>query len=353
MKKVRNTNIEIMRFLLMAAILLWHVIVHGYDLLHIGCDGWVYRANVPVSLFLATLTLPATYCFVLISGYYGLHFRFRRFVELLLWCIIVSVGLVIGQKYVCGIDFSFKELWQAFFPITSTRWWFVTAYVQLWILSPFLNHGVEAMSKRNLIMLLLVVYCVSLFHMFLAEHNAGSSLFGLVFVYLLGRYLKTYRIGCLGKIKWIYLFSFVCFFGIALAAYELFPLLGLVKGQKYIFTFMGFSNPLIIIMAVCIFCFFLKLPVWENRRVNAMLAPSLFIYLITEGISGGAIYKMIANVFEKYPLGAIGIFISILLGCLFVGYVVQIITCRILDVFFSNNIDKTNEQNSNCYSKLQ
>lgn len=328
-KKVRNTNIEIMRFLLMAAILLWHVLVHGYDLRHIGCDGWVYRANVPVSLFLSTLTLPATYCFVLISGYYGLHFRMRRFVELLLWCVVVSVGLLIAQKYVRGIEFSFKELWKSFFPITSTHWWFMTAYVQLWILSPFLNHGVEALSKKNFVVLLVTVYCISLSHMFLAESNVGSSLFGLIFVYLLGRYLKIYGIGFLWKVRWIYLFSFVCFFGTMLAAYELFPLFGMERGRKLIFTFMGFSNPLIVAMAVCIFCFFLKLPVWENRKVNALVGPCLFIYLITEGWGG---YGMVANELINRPIVAIGMFVLMLFGCLLVGHIVQWMTRRVTDV---------------------
>lgn len=286
-KKVRNTNIEIMRFLLMVAILVWHVIVHGYDLKDIGSDGWVCAANVPLSLFLASITLPATYCFVLISGYYELHFRPRRLVELLLWCVIVSVGLMVVQKYACGIDFTIKDLWRSFFPITSTRWWFMTAYVQLWILAPFLNYGVKMLDKRKLTILLVIIYSASLFHMMIGDFNAGSSLFGLIFIYLLGRYLKIYGIGCLRKIRWIYLFSFVCFFGTMLTAYELFSLSGMMQRQKLIFTFMGFSNPLIVVMAVCIFCFFLKLPVWENRKVNTMVAPCLFIYLITEGVRGG------------------------------------------------------------------
>lgn len=294
MGKTRNSNIEVLRFLLMVAILLWHVIVHGCDFKHIGCDGFVYDNSIPVKLFLASLTLPALYCFVLISGFYELHLKAKRLIELLLWCVIVSVVSALIKRYFFGYEVGFKGLkdfWQSFFPITSNGWWFMTAYVQLMVLSPFLNYGMKQMDRHHIKILLIVLYCMSLLHMVILEPNAGSSLLGLIFIYLLGRYFNVYGFPYIKKIRRIYLVSLFSFFGLMLAGYYLICMSGVFEVSKVIFYFMGLANPFIVIMSVCIFYFFINLPVWSNTKVNALIAPNLFIYLITERWGGAYLQK--------------------------------------------------------------
>lgn len=336
MEKIRNTNIEVLRFLLMASILLWHVLVHGYDLKGIGSDEFSYTGkNIPISLFLASIVLPATYCFVFISGYFGMHLRFRKLAELLIWCVIVSVCQTLFVKYFLGMDVGMKDLYQSFFPITSHRWWFMTAYVQLFLMAPFLNFGMEYMDRKEKLVIIGLIYCVSLFHLLIGEPNSGSSFFGLAFMYLLGRYFHEYGINdCLisKNIKKTYILCLICLFGILCFSFYFLGYLRIHKAQKIVFYLMGFSNPLIVIMAVCLFFITLRFPIRKNKYLNKILAPNLFIYLLTEGFMGGQIYKKIAIVFENDKCIGCMLFVSVLIICLLIGHIIQNLTKHILNI---------------------
>lgn len=294
MEKIRNSNIEVLRFLLMALILLWHVLVHGYNLKEIGCDGFSYTGNIPVSLFLASIALPATFCFVFISGYFSMHLHLRKLVELLIWCIIVSVTQTFVMKYYLCVEIGIKDIWLSFFPITSQRWWFMTAYVQLFLIAPFFNLGMELLDRKEKKIIICLIYCVSLFHLFIGEPNSGSSFFGLAFMYLLGRYFHEYGIKdirILKSVKTTYILCLICLFGILCFSFYFLGNLGIHKAQKAVFYLMGFSNPLIVIMAICLFFITLNLPIRKNKYLNKMLAPNIFIYLFTEGFMGGKFTK--------------------------------------------------------------
>ncbi len=331
-ENVRNTNVEVLRFVLFAAILLWHVIVHGYDFKQIGNDGFTYAKNIPITVFLAALTAPATYCFVFISGYFGLHLKARRFAEMLLWCIVVSVGLTLAQNIFLDVDLGIKDYIKSFFPITRERWWFMTAYAKLMVLSPFLNYGMEKLDKRSKTWLLAIIYCFSFLKIVMMQGAAGSSLMGLIFVYLLGRYIKEYGMGYFRRYKAVYICSLMGLFVLLLAVYYLLPLVGVPmhEAQQMTWCLLGFANPFIVVMAVCAFLFFINLPVWRNHRINAMLYPSIFVYLITE-FTGMRLYKAMADSFDKNPAWGGGIFISVLIGCLLIGSIIQFVVRKVVD----------------------
>lgn len=285
-KKERNTNIEFLRFILMLFILIWHIIVHGYKLEEIGSYGFVYEGNMIMSLLLSTLTLPATYCFIFISGYFGLTLRLKRLVELYAWCLLVSVTQTLVQKCYFGDSIGVRDLWQSLFPITTGRWWFMTAYFQLLLLSPFLNYGMEKLNNKKQMTAISLIYCVSLFRMFIGKPNAGSDLMGLVLMYLLGRYFRQKGLWSASKTKCIYIFSFGCMFSVMFVIYYLSMIFGHLNIQKLIFYYMGFANPFIILMAICMFFFFLQIRERQNHIFNQLFSPCLFIYLITEGMGG-------------------------------------------------------------------
>lgn len=328
---VRNSNIEVLRFVLMVAILLWHVIMHGYNFKEIGTENFVYHANIPLTLFFAALLSPATYCFVFISGFFGIHFRLGKLVQIILWCILVSLVQTVIQIYCLGAHESVKELFHAFFPITSQRWWFMTAFVQLYIIAPILNSWVKSVAKNNFKIILICLFLLSFLHIITGSLNAGSSLVGLIFVYLLGRYFNMY--GTWNRIKFwkSYLCSlcilcfllFACFYSLHMVNHE--------KALKVILYLLGFINPLIVMMAACIFFIVYQLPIWKNKFINRLVSANLFIYLFTEGM-GGQIYTFLANEFSKnFFLGLFFLFTTLVV-CIFGGLVIEKITDLILKI---------------------
>ena len=69
--KVRNSNIEILRLVLMVAILGWHILIYGFGLKDMESTTCISEGCFPnenMALALTSLFAPATYCFMFITG---------------------------------------------------------------------------------------------------------------------------------------------------------------------------------------------------------------------------------------------------------------------------------------------
>lgn len=109
--KVRNTNIEVFRLLLMLSIFCWHILMHGAGLKYMS-DGYVndfiYKA------FLCAFFAPATYCFMFVSGFFGIKFSLSKLGKLELSLIIVSLLCSFIVYFLGGA--SSKNLLRKFIP---------------------------------------------------------------------------------------------------------------------------------------------------------------------------------------------------------------------------------------------
>lgn len=109
--KVRNTNIEVFRLLLMLSIFCWHILMHGAGLKNMS-DGYVndfvYKA------FLCAFFAPATYCFMFVSGFFGIKFSLSKLGKLELSLIIVSLLCSFIVYFLGGA--SSKNLLRKFIP---------------------------------------------------------------------------------------------------------------------------------------------------------------------------------------------------------------------------------------------
>lgn len=275
--KQRNSNIELLRLLLMVGIFCWHIIVHGFGFVNIGENGINYTLNMPLTLALRSILVPATYTFVFISGYYGIRFKLRKFVELILWCIIVSLSCTLFKYYIGNADII--DVYRSLFPITNTIWWFMTAYVGLYLLSPFINEGIVNMEKEKFKSSVIILLIISVIGTLALGMNLGSNLIGLITVYLLARYLRMYiPLNMKISLKF-YAISLLLMFACLMTIWCVTSHIGNPKAYKLILYFLSYCNPLIIAMAVCLFHIFYRLPVWSNKISTKLLPPaSLYIW---------------------------------------------------------------------------
>lgn len=73
MKAKRNSSIELLRYLLMFFIVIWHSLVHGIGLTNIGGIPDFGIHYLP-SLILCSIACVSVDCFMFISGYFGIRF---------------------------------------------------------------------------------------------------------------------------------------------------------------------------------------------------------------------------------------------------------------------------------------
>ena len=186
---IRNSNVELLRIFLMLGILIWHIIIHGGGYKNIGQASYVLDGNLAIVTLLCSFLAPCTYCFMFISGWYGIKFSLRRFLYFVfigLFCFWISI-LINYSLY--GV-FSIKGALRHLFPISSNVWWFFTSYVFVFLVSPYINIGFEYLSKsltRCIVIIMTIIEIASF-------PNNGSSFYGLLYVYILARFLRMENI---------------------------------------------------------------------------------------------------------------------------------------------------------------
>ena len=151
----RDSGIELLRIVCMFLIIIYHFNLHTdfsdvYDphsvsfLIHIFCLNWGETAVL---------------AFVMITGYYSVtqSFKTRRILYIMLETLFYSVVITLSAT-ACGI-IEFNDIYciQMLFPITSASYWFVTYYIVLMLLSPFINIILNRLTKIQYLILLTVL----------------------------------------------------------------------------------------------------------------------------------------------------------------------------------------------------
>lgn len=110
----RNTNIELLRTVLMLFICYWHIIIHGLNFLQIGENCFYTEEEIMVLTFFCTLFLPSVYCFILISGYYGINFSLRKSLYLIVLGISCSLLSYVYRRCV-GEELGIRDFLMSLF----------------------------------------------------------------------------------------------------------------------------------------------------------------------------------------------------------------------------------------------
>lgn len=311
MGQKRNTNIEVLRLVLMLAILCWHILVHGYGFKDIG-GGKMECLSDEVGITFASLFAPATYCFMFISGYYGLKFSLKKCISLEAWLILASLlTCFIGSCFFGKL--TIMGLVNACFPVSTMKWWFMTCYMLIFLLSPILNKGIDSLSKNSFLLIIVSLVTYQFFSFLRLQNNGGSNFLGLLTIFLIGRYFSIYKIEIKKNIaKVLFLLSWISLIGLMLLADH--------YSKTHVFTLLNYNTPLIMAIAITVFYYVKGMTPHYLPKLNTFLKPVLFIYLITDGLFV-PFYEWVTSVLESNLLLGVLLFISIPITCLIIGHV--------------------------------
>lgn len=150
----RHGGLDLLRVVSMLLVILYHFLVWGTT--HTGdvpCDislnngGFVCASSYSV---LSALSQLGVICFVLISSYFLYGSKIIRLDKVLfIWIVTCFYSLLITAVFVILNKCSASELLTAANPVRTDRYWFVTKYLALVLLSPFLTVMFEALSKKG------------------------------------------------------------------------------------------------------------------------------------------------------------------------------------------------------------
>lgn len=153
----RNANIEIMRMMCMFLIIIHHAVLYSDVLSNSGVSMNKYIA--------AILYIGGKYganVFLAITAYFLMDKTFHLKRVLCVWKTTFFYGVLffILNIFVGFRAFELRDICETILPISYKAYWFVTTYVALVMLSPFLNFLIHKLGKKALGVL--VVICAGM-----------------------------------------------------------------------------------------------------------------------------------------------------------------------------------------------
>lgn len=261
----RELNIELMRIFSMMLILLWHISGHLLPLLPNG----VNHVEVPLNYINLFITFHVD-LFVIITGYFGVHHRGRSLMKIILLCLFYTCLLnIISLLRGNGIN------WKDFLPFSNSPWWFMKVYLLLLLIAPILERYMSICSNKEFYAMLAIAAFISVYmgwFMHVSPYdNHGYDIFNFILLYIIGHWLRledqmTIKLKADNKIP-LAIFLLCCVVR---------PISGL--------NWLDYSSPLNLIMAICVFCLFLKIKISNklSRRILFFSSSAISVYLVTD-----------------------------------------------------------------------
>ena len=286
-KKQRNANLDLLRIVSMLLIVFLHSIDHSGVLENAaGCGGAMYF----YVRFTYALCQVCVNIYVMLSGYFMVTSRFRLQKLVQLWMEAAFYSFTLKLLFMLtGQDaFSIVSLVSCFVPILTGRYWFLTIYVGMYLVSPFLNTLIRAMDKRQHTLLNVVLFAIMSVwvsvHPSIAGMNSGGGwgLAWFVTLYLAASWLRLYYTPDHKPLPWFAGFVMIPA-GMALAfclgVWGYLPgIAATVAGHWY-----RYDSAPVYVMTMCLFVGFLNVRIpWPGfSRAIVRVAPlTLGVYLI-------------------------------------------------------------------------
>ena len=342
--KIRQKNIEKLRCLAMMMVVALHFLGKG-NLLGDVTDPEMSAAGI-AAWVLEAFCIVAVNCYMLISGYFLCEssFKLSRLLKLYLqiWMYSVGVGLAAwATGLALAEEINTHYLLSLLFPVSMGHYWFMTAYVFLYLLLPLVGMAVKRMTKEQLNLVLIMclgAFCVlkSVLPFRLEEDGQGYDFLWYLCVFLVAAYIRKFGVKFLER-RW----QCLCLYlgGCAAMLLEMYLLRGmyLQSGSFGLILKIGFEyNHIFVLLAsVGLFGWFL---LGKNEGVTANAAAGiapyvLGVYLLHENIGVRYGWQNWFRADRIQTVGQLVLWTVIAVICVFMtGVIVEVVRSFIVSV---------------------
>lgn len=297
MPKGRLANMELLRIVSMMLVVVLHFLWKG------GCLASLSQQDFPVYSYLAwgieALAIVAVNAYMLLSGYFLIESRFKvkRLLTLLLqiWFYSIGIGIVAAVfGYMPEEGFSVYYLAQLCLPVSMNHYWFMTAYVFMYLFAPVLAQGIKKLTKKQFqIVLFLMIFAFSVIKSVtpvrLTTDMNGNDCIWYLCVFMVAAYIRLYGIPFFKNAVQSFLtyagFA-ICIFGITFLLRFLYLQTG--KMENMLDICYDYNHILVLAASVAFFYIFYNIKIKSSavNRIVCMVAPyTLGVYLLHEHIA--------------------------------------------------------------------
>ena len=344
--KKRIVSIELLRIIAMMMVVMLHYLGKGELLPELTGE---ITFNGYFSWGMEALCIVAVNVYMLISGYVLINseFKLRRLVELIcqvLFYTILVEGITIATGVVTLESITLNRVLELIFPFQMEHYWFMTAYIIMYLFSPILGTAVRHMGKKqlqNVIVALLIFFSASksILPVELMVDQEGYDALWFICVYLVAAYIRLYGVPFLEKNK---VRGLLCYFvgcagilGITFLVRAIYLKTGSL--DHFIGSAFHYNHILTLLAAVGLFYAFLNMKIPSDKKVSQVIckiAPfSLGVYLLHEHLevrylwpewlgadaSGNVVLFIARCVAAVLIVYVVGTLVDMIRKCLFTG----------------------------------
>lgn len=340
-EKKRMANLELLRCVAMMMVVVLHYLgkggllpdLTGKSLGSAGMAAWLMES----------FCIVAVNVYMFISGYFlcTSHFKLSRLITLWLQLWLYSVtfgvlGVLTGVVTETTVDTHY--FLTLFFPVSMGHYWFMTAYIFLYLLLPFAGTAVRKMTKQQMqlaVVILLLIFCVlkSVLPFRLEMDAKGYDCLWYLCVFMAAAYIRRFGLPLLekkGRGLLLYIVCGLLAFGGTLTLREVYLRTG--RLGRIVDICLEYNHIFAFLAALGLFMAFCRLRV--NKKVSGVInkiAPyTLGVYLLHENLGLRYAWQnwLGAEKVRVYSKGGIESVLVLIFGTL--AAVVCVFVCGIL-----------------------
>jgi len=278
--KTRNSAFELLRIVAMFMIVLYHSVYWG-PLAQITT---LSSNQFFAQLFLVGGKLGVN-LFVMISGYFLITSRAKIEKLIPMWkqVFTYSAGFLIIFLIVNRGSVHLISFFRGFFPIIFNEYWFVTAYLMLYVLAPYLNRFIKSIPSRFLLKFIaILIVFLSILPSVFRNQTAVGDLGWFILLYFIAAYLRLYGVPkqLSGKKENLILFSVsaVLLYGSIIIMDFASLHFSAFKGKQLHFA--GQESILLLLFSISIFIWVMNITPFSNKFINRVSSLTFGVYLI-------------------------------------------------------------------------
>lgn len=342
-KPAREVNFEILRVIAMLMVITLH---------YIGKGGLIAPANIDIKKYefpfwvIECLCIVCVNVYVLISGYYMVDKKFKLSKLAALWCqiffysiVVTFVSIAVGWIGINDTIVLYKQF--ILLPVVMGHYWFATAYIIMYIFSPFLTKAMRMMDQRthrNLIFLLLIPLCFakSIIPYDVTLDDLGTSFVWFLVLFIIAGYIRIYGIKFFEKKINAYMTYILSAFGILVYRYMAASLNNLFP-EFYLYNKVtNYNFVLVLTGSLGLFYIFKNAKFKDNfiTRYLALIAPFTFgVYLFHEHITIRYTWIVMLRVGNVFGKNRILHMILVVLAIFTLGILIDVIRTLLFNAF--------------------
>ena len=271
----RDSNMELLRILAMLGILVVHT-----DFFALGAptkEDCIESPFLSIWRFaIESATIICVNLFVMLSGWYGIRPKKKRFLEFIFQILFYNLLFFSIFTLLTSVN-TFTRSGICSILLLDRKFWFVKAYLLLYIISPILNAFTEKASKQQYSYILLGFFLFQTIYGWLFQSvswfHSGYTTISFIGIYLLADYLHRHTQTGAGKFTFLSVFLLFVIINTFTAYCSAYYFNGSFNQRLY-----AYNSPLVIIASVAIFLLFTKIK-FKSAFVNFVAASSFAAFL--------------------------------------------------------------------------